>query len=576
MNTNKNVVAVIIFFMSFIVLTKNGFAKETSNYDVLNKNGYDAIENIKLLEGEIQQMDEEGSSVFLDENNEKETKLEEHSANLQLENNIESNTTEINQEEDLLNDNGMIPDEDKNHSDFSDGENTTSEPAKDNDIVENLIEEIDIGDYRTEMLVGEKQLLIVTPIPQNTGKKIYYSSSDELVAKINGLGRITALSVGKTQISIECDQIREEFTLNVISQEKEEIEVESIEVANFESEMFIDDMQTLTVAYLPLSASNANLSFSSADSNIVTINSFGEIKALSKGDTEITISAGNVIKSLPISVKVKTENIQVGKTTVFLKPGERYTIEASVCPVDADQVLTYESTNEDILGVLDNTVIAKAIGEASVVISNGEISTSVVFIINDTYSLNLEENTYADSSKEYELNKIERSILSSLAEADTSEVAQDLYPIISKAILRELYENRKMLILKGEEYSILLHGKDIVNFESKFNTNFEKRVSNDGMYLYVNDTLPGKITLIFENDNPYSYIFLHNEITNKYERIEKNELDSICIDLSGEYLFSNHDINKSHFNKDLAIAIAVMTIIGTCIFIIARHRYWFW
>ena len=60
-------------------------------------------------------------------------------------------------------------------------------------------EELDLGDYSTTMIVGEKQLLTVTILPYDaTETSVTYSSSNETVATINGMGRITAVSIGST------------------------------------------------------------------------------------------------------------------------------------------------------------------------------------------------------------------------------------------------------------------------------------------------------------------------------------------------------------------------------------------
>ncbi|KAB1435916.1 Ig-like domain-containing protein [Candidatus Galacturonibacter soehngenii] len=76
--------------------------------------------------------------------------------------------------------------------------------------------EIDLGDYQSEMLVGEKQLLSVTVLPTNvTDQTVIYQSSDQGVATINGMGRITAISKGTTQITATCGSIQNEFSLTV-------------------------------------------------------------------------------------------------------------------------------------------------------------------------------------------------------------------------------------------------------------------------------------------------------------------------------------------------------------------------
>ena len=50
------------------------------------------------------------------------------------------------------------------------------------------VSELDIGDYQSQMAVGEKQLLSVTVLPMDaTDQTLKFSSSDVSVAKINGM-----------------------------------------------------------------------------------------------------------------------------------------------------------------------------------------------------------------------------------------------------------------------------------------------------------------------------------------------------------------------------------------------------
>lgn len=80
------------------------------------------------------------------------------------------------------------------------------------------VSELDLGDYQQQMTVGEKQLLSVTVLPMDaTDQTLKFSSSDVSVAKINGMGRITALKAGVTEIVVTCGSVTEKFRLIVNS-----------------------------------------------------------------------------------------------------------------------------------------------------------------------------------------------------------------------------------------------------------------------------------------------------------------------------------------------------------------------
>ena len=92
-------------------------------------------------------------------------------------------------------------------------ETFASEPVENSHIA---VSELDLGEYDDEMKVGNKQLLCVTVLPVNASDSdIKYASSDEEVATVNGMGRISALSVGITTITVSCGKKSSSFVLKV-------------------------------------------------------------------------------------------------------------------------------------------------------------------------------------------------------------------------------------------------------------------------------------------------------------------------------------------------------------------------
>ena len=62
----------------------------------------------------------------------------------------------------------------------------TSEETNTEELIK--VEELDLGDYMTEMIVGDKQLLVVTVLPMDVSEaKLSYDSSNAEVATVNGM-----------------------------------------------------------------------------------------------------------------------------------------------------------------------------------------------------------------------------------------------------------------------------------------------------------------------------------------------------------------------------------------------------
>lgn len=174
--------------------------------------------------------------------------------------------------------------------------------------------ELDLGDYVEEMVVGEKQLLAVTVLPENaTYQEILYYSSNEKVATINGMGRITAKSSGTTKISVKCNKIIAKFMLNVIDKK----EVTGIEVEDYEDELEVGQTLALSATVLPIDSVDEKITYVSSNPEIATVNSSGVVKGISPGIVTIVLKAGDITKNVVLTVKVATKEIRINSTYII-------------------------------------------------------------------------------------------------------------------------------------------------------------------------------------------------------------------------------------------------------------------
>lgn len=263
--------------------------------------------------------------------------------------------------------------------------------------------EIDLGEYQTEMKVGEKQLLGVTVLPADaTEQTITYLSSNTAVATINGMGRITALSVGETTIYVSCGSINTFFTLTVKPKEEEQIPVTDLDIGDCPESLEIGSSQVLSVTPIPTDATNQECSYKSSNEKIVTVNEIGRITGVALGKAKITVTCGTVKKTFIIEVTEKSEqeipveDIEISAYEEDLEVEKTMTLSAKVLPSDAtDSELTYESSNETIATVNSSGEV-KGIKEGTVTITlrAGKIKKKVTLniitptegiIVNETY-----------------------------------------------------------------------------------------------------------------------------------------------------------------------------------------------
>ena len=245
--------------------------------------------------------------------------------------------------------------------------------------------ELDLGDYMTEMSVGDKQLLIVTILPEAAaGASLSYSSSNTNIATVNGMGRITALNVGTTTITVTCKNISESFELTVKEAPDTEIEVTELDLGDCPKEITIGTSQIMSVSVIPADATEIEFRYESSNSAIVSVNALGRLTAHALGTAQITVYCGNVSQKFTVTVvkdktKVEVMDIEISDFDDELKVDSTLNLSVTVLPKDATEAdITYKSSDLQIATVNSSgEVKGIAPGEVTIYISAGKITKQV-------------------------------------------------------------------------------------------------------------------------------------------------------------------------------------------------------
>ncbi|MCI5919287.1 MAG: Ig-like domain-containing protein [Roseburia sp.] len=430
--------------------------------------------------------------------------------------------------------------------------------------------ELDLGDYQAEMVIGEKQLLVVTVLPLNaTNQELEYQSSDASVATINGMGRITAVGKGETQISVTCGAVTETFLLTVTEENKETeqaIAVQDIEIADYEENLKVDAALTLNATVLPSDATDTAVTYQSSNPQIATVSSTGEVKGISPGQVIISVSAGGVTKKIPITVKIATTAITLSNNYCVMKPGETFRVSACVEPAGASNAITYKSLDTGVASVSQEGLIsAKECGSTAIVVSNGELQVSVTVIVNEDGKITTKEENLLQDSEKYE-------------EALPEIINAKDYPVLTSNMLKYLYQNKKSITIKGQDYTIYLKGEDIVNIENELITELVFQKTNQGITFCVNDNqkLCGKIAIDVSQELTHEkYLYLYNEEKKIYQMLSVPDVKRLDIDTEGTYLITQKKISGLQIKKSLVGGGCILLLLaGT--YIGVKKQYWFW
>jgi len=168
--------------------------------------------------------------------------------------------------------------------------------------------------------------------------------------------------------------------------------VTSVTLSVDEATIIIGDDLTLYATVTPSSATNTNVTWTSNNTKVVSINSNGVATANSAGNATITVttSDGGFIDQVSIAVTEQTifvtgVTLSVDEATIII--GNNLTLVATVTPNDATTTnVTWTSNDTDVVSVNSNGVVtANSAGNAIVTVttSDGGFSDQATIIVTE-------------------------------------------------------------------------------------------------------------------------------------------------------------------------------------------------
>ena len=201
---------------------------------------------------------------------------------------------------------------------------------------------------------GDTKALTVeyTPADTTDDKTVAWSSSDSTVASVDNNGIVTAVKPGSAVITAKVGNYQATCAVTVDAPLKEIV-----------PEKAIIDMvkkQTANIAYSLVPADTTDskdVTFTSSDETVATVNSDGKVTAKKAGKATVTITGANGIKA---TVTVNVSEIPVNEVVLsaqdeIVEAGAKKTITATLKPennTDDNQDVTWTTSDEKIAKVV--------------------------------------------------------------------------------------------------------------------------------------------------------------------------------------------------------------------------------
>lgn len=218
---------------------------------------------------------------------------------------------------------------------------------------------------------GQTYKIDANLLPGNL-KNVYmvWDSSDFNVISVDENGNIKALKEGVATITVKTKDGKHKVKVK-IKVSKQAVSVKSISLDKTDIKLNVYESTKLTATINPSNATNKDVTWSSSDPSVATVDANGNVKALKEGTVTITVKTndGGYKSSATIKVSaVKVTGVSLNKTSVSLYINQSTKLSATIKPSNAtNKGVTWSSSNSSIATVDANGNV-KALKEGTVTI----------------------------------------------------------------------------------------------------------------------------------------------------------------------------------------------------------------
>lgn len=154
----------------------------------------------------------------------------------------------------------------------------------------------------TTIGIGASETLTVTynPADANTNKALSWSSNNTSVATVDANGKVTGVAAGTATITATTANGKT-ATCSVTVQA---VAVTGVSLNKTSASLQIGESETLTATVTPADATNKNISWTSSNTTVATVDNNGKVTAKAAGNTTITVTTVDGNKTATCSVTV--------------------------------------------------------------------------------------------------------------------------------------------------------------------------------------------------------------------------------------------------------------------------------
>ena len=233
--------------------------------------------------------------------------------------------------------------------------------------------------------IGESVVVTVTVFDANDMEildaDLTWTSEDPTVATVDSEGVITAQMNGETRVSVTHGELSAAVTVTVEQNAGQIVVVPESVLLSAIGESIVVTVSVFDANDLEIL--DADLTWTSDDPAVATVDAEGVITARMNGETSVTVSYGDISASVTVTVAQLAERIVVMPESVLLSAiGESVVVTVTVLDANnteiEDTLLAWTSEDPVVASVDEQGVVtAHMEGETSITVTSGALSASI-------------------------------------------------------------------------------------------------------------------------------------------------------------------------------------------------------
>ena len=256
-------------------------------------------------------------------------------------------------------------------------------------------ESISLSNESVNLKVGTTSQLLAEIKPDAANKSISWSSSNSSVATVDSNGLVTARGVGTaTIVAKTINNVTDTCIVNVANYS---VNLKSISITTEYAVLPINITKQLAVVFTPSNATDKTVTWSSSNTSVATVDSSGNVKAISPGSAIITAKSkvGGYTDTTIVEVVnhdnlIEEKTISFANSTYSIGINQTVTLNPIITPSNATfKSVEFKSSNSKI-AVVDSNGVVRGISKGSVTITaitkRNQLKATVVVNVNEIAS----------------------------------------------------------------------------------------------------------------------------------------------------------------------------------------------